>query len=327
MGKPRVVYYEIQDFQESSLAFLHERFEVTVLPDPGHDTPELLARADALFAPMGHVYNKEKLAACPRVKALGTPTTGFPHIDAEYARQRSIAICSLKEQRDVLQAISCTAELAWGLLVNLAHRIPQAFESVLAGGWDGKSFAADRPRMLSTMSLGVVGLGRLGGYVARYGKAFGMAVRYFDPFLESDEYERCETLEELARQSDVVSLHTHFTPETEKSVNADFFQAMPQGSFLINTARGEIVDEAALVEALESGHLAGAAMDTLSGDFLPDCEKTVFDNPLFQYAERHDNLLLVPRYGGATTDAWESTEKRIINLMLEAVGQDRQGSL
>lgn len=319
MSKPVVVYFDIQDFQPASLEYLRQLFDLRILPDPTQGSPEIWAEAHALFAPMGYRWDAETLGPCRRLGVIGTPTTGIPHIDADYAQARNIVICSLRDQQEFLRSITPTAELTWGMLLCLTRFIPQAMDMVLAGQWNGKYFGHKTPRMLSQMSLGVVGLGRLGSLVACYGRAFCAAVRYFDPYVENPAYQRCGSLQELASQSDIVSLHVHSTPETRGMIDRGFFQALPRGSFFLNTARGDLVDESALLQALESGHLAGAALDTLDGEHLPGFAEKLAGHPLLTYARSHDNLLLTPHYGGSTRDAWEKTEKRIIDLMIAAL--------
>jgi D-3-phosphoglycerate dehydrogenase len=173
--------------------------------------------------------------------------------------------------------------------------------------------------MLSAMTLGIVGLGRLGSLVASYGSAFGMKVYYYSPNSVNSNYERCETLMELAEKSDIVSLHAHYTPETEGLVNKEFFEAMKQGSFIVNTARGKLIDEKALLEALERGVIGGATLDVLADEYEPDFELKLKENPLIKYANSHDNLILTPHCGGATIDARRETQIRTIELIIESI--------
>ncbi|MGE4293776.1 MAG: NAD(P)-dependent oxidoreductase [Desulfovibrio sp.] len=316
MNKPLAVYYDILSFMPSSLEMLRERFELYTFVDPDAADPEVLARAQAVFAPKGFAMDAAALDKHPRLRAIGTPTTGEVHIDVEAARARGVSVCSLKNERDLLLSITPTAELAWGMVIWLVRHVPNAQDMLLKGQWDGRSIGARTPRMLSRLRLGVIGLGRLGALVAGYGKALGMEVCYFDPFVESSEFERCADVVTLATKSDVVSVHVHLTSETDRFLNADFFRALPCGSYFVNTARGEVVDEPALLEALRSGHLAGAAVDTLTGEHLPGFEAALPDNPMQRYAQESDSrLLLFPRYGGCTADAWELTEQRVVEKM------------
>jgi lactate dehydrogenase-like 2-hydroxyacid dehydrogenase len=316
-NKPVLLYYEVLGFQEETMAHLDRHFNVKILPNPDSDTQEALQDAVVIFAPMGFVFGGEKINQCPRLQIIGSPTTGLVHIAVDYARERNISICSLKDQQDFLSSITPTAELAWGLILSVVRKIPWAYESVCQGKWNGKEFGKRTPKMMSNMRLGVVGLGRLGSWVAKYGKAFKMDVFYFDPYVKDGRYVRCTTLLELAKVSDIVSVHVHLSEETENLIDNGFFQALPEGAFVVNTARGGIVNESALLEALNSGRLGGAGLDMLAGEHLPEFGERLVDHPLGQYARTHDNLVLTPKMGGATVDAWAMTERRVVDLILQ----------
>jgi D-3-phosphoglycerate dehydrogenase len=171
------------------------------------------------------------------------------------------------------------------------------------------------------MSLGVVGLGRLGSMVASYGLCFGMRVCYFDPYVEESAtgVERIETLEELVETSDIVTIHVPYNSETHNLFNRELFARFKNGAFFINTSRGEVVDKQALLECLQSGKLAGAATDVLDGEFNPGFDQKVIEHPLVQYASTHFNLIITPHIGGSTIDAWSLTQEHTIRKVIEAI--------
>jgi D-3-phosphoglycerate dehydrogenase len=258
---------------------------------------------------------------CPRLLAIVSNTTGVPHIDMEAAADRDVAVFSLRDEQEFLRAITPTAEHSWGLLLALMRRTTWAHQAILDGAWNRRPFGA--PTMLSRLGLGVVGYGRLGRMVGRYGRAFGMQVQFFDPHVESNDgtAEKADTLTDLADWADVVSLHVPANESTCKMISRDFMARLKAGSWLVNTARGEVLDEPALLEALESGHLAGAALDVLDGEFAADFR--VSQHPLVEYARHHDNLLLTPHIGGSTLDAWGETERRVIEMVIDHVKNSR----
>ncbi|MEW6386710.1 MAG: D-isomer specific 2-hydroxyacid dehydrogenase family protein [Thermodesulfobacteriota bacterium] len=317
--KPRLLYYEIMRYHDQALAKLHQHFEVAALPDPGHDTAALLAWAEVIMAPLGFPVDRQKMDCCPELKVIASSTLSVPHIDLDYAAARGLRVVHLGREQEFLKTITPTAELTWGLVLALTRHIPWASKAALAGQWGGRPWGRKTPRMLSNMSLGVVGLGRLGALVASYGQAFGMPVYYWSRNSRNDAYTRCSSLPELARAADIVSVHVHHTPETGGLIDRAFFQAMRPGSYFINTARGEVVDEEALLAALESGHLAGAALDVLAGEFQPDFPERLARSPLVAYARQHDNLIITPHYAGATQDAWSGTQVRTIELILASL--------
>ena len=317
MDKPRLIYYEVLEFQRETLDYMSSFFDIATLSNPRHDTIGILKNASVIFAPMGFIFDKDKIDKCQSLQVIGSPTTGTHHINVDYAAKRNISICSLRNQQTFLSTITPTAELAWGLVLAVTRRIPWALDSVCAGNWNGRVFGEQTPRMLSAMTLGIIGLGRLGSLVARYGKAFKMNVLYYDPFISDDKYTRCNDLYDLATKSDIVSIHVHLTDKTENLIDSKFLQSMPKGSFIINTARGGIVNEGALLEALQMGYIAGAGLDMLAGEHLPGFKEKLNEHPLVKYAKIHDNLLITPKIGGATIDAWEKTEKHIVDIIIK----------
>jgi D-3-phosphoglycerate dehydrogenase len=250
----------------------------------------------------------------------------IPHIDTDACRTRNIQVCHLGGQRDLLKKITPTAELTWGLIIALTRRIPWAHRHVCDGHWGGRDFGWRTPKMLSTMSLGIVGLGRLGAMVAAYGKAFGMPVFYFSPNSRDPALQRCTDLQELAGVSDIVSLHAHLTADNEKMIDQAFFRAMRAGAFFINTARGAMVDEQALLEALESGHLGGAALDVMAAEYQSGFSQRLDAHPLVRYARTHDNLIITPHYAGATVDSWIMTQTQTVELIAEALATTPEGT-
>ena len=317
MNMPKLLYYELFDFQAENIKYMEDNFDFLSLPGPNNDTDKILQKAEVIFAPMGFAFNKNKIDKCKSLQVIASPTTDVPHIDANYARERNISICSLKDEKDFLSSITSTAELTWGLILAVTRRIPRAHASVCQGKWDGRAFGKYTPQMLSNMSLGIVGLGRLGSLVAMYGKCFKMEVYYYDPYVNNNQYGRCDDLYDLAAASDIVSIHAYLTEETENLIDRKFINFMPKGSYIINTARGGIVDESALLEGLQSGHLGGAGLDMLKDEHLQGFKQILIEHPLIEYAKSHDNLIITPKIGGCTLDAWGKTERHIIDITIQ----------
>lgn len=316
MTKPIALYYRMLKYQPENMATLAREFDLIELDSPVQDTPEVLARIDVLFAPLGHMVDAAKIDACPCLKAVVSNTTGHPHIDVEYARSKGVFVACLKFAPDFLKRITPTAEHTWGMLLALIRNLMPAHKAALAGVWDRRPFGGRS--MLSSLNLGIAGHGRLGTMVARYGKAFGMKVRYFDPYVEtsSEGAERVTTLASLVEQSDVVTILVPHERETEGMFSAEIFECFRPGSYLINTARGELIDWNGLLNVLQSGRLAGAALDVFDGEFAPDFAERFSGHPLLQYAREHDNLIITPHIGGSTIDAWRLTEAHAIEMAL-----------
>lgn len=324
-SRPIAVYYRVLKYQKENYARLERDFDLRVVDTPSELSPELARDVEVLFAPLGYQLDAAVIDACPNLKVIVSNTTGHPHIDVDYARRKGIFVACLKFAPEFLRTITATAELTWGLVIALTRNIVPAHRSALNGLWDRRPFGA--PAMLSSMSLGIIGRGRLGGMVAGYGKTFGMTVRYYDPFVEAVDSgpERCETIEALVEASDVVSLHVPHEKDTEKMIDRHVLGRFKRNSYLINTARGELLDWEAVLDALESGHLSGAAFDVFEGEFGQGFSDRFRTHPVLEYARTHDNLLLTPHIGGSTVDAWRLTEAHAIDMAIDYLAANGHG--
>jgi len=270
-----------------------------------------LCKYDILIVRLGFQVDREVIDAGPNLKAIVTATTGLDHIDIAYAAQRGIKVLSLRGETDFLRSIPATAEHTWALLLALMRRLPWAFHSVLNGAWDRDAF---RGHDLSGRRLGIAGLGRIGQKIARYGLAFGMQVRDYDPspMVDIPEVIRCTTLSDLLQQSDVLSLHVPLNPQTEKLIGAPELVLLPPGAVIVNTSRGIVLDDVALLKALEAGTLAGAALDVLPDERGPHSNS---HERLLAYARSHNNLLITPHIGGVTEESMCGTELFMANKL------------
>lgn len=265
---------------------------------------DALAESDVLIVRLRHKIDRGFLSRAPRLKFISTATTGLDHIDARAAQERGIVVLSLRGELDFLRTVSATAEHTWGLLLGLIRRIPWAHTAVVGGSWDRSSFFG---RELQQRTLGIVGLGRVGRMVAHYGQAFRMAVRAYDPHSAewSSNVGRSPTLDELLSISDVVSLHVPLNEQTRGMIGRRELTKVKPGAVLVNTSRGAILDEPALLESLQSGRLAGAALDVIQDEYNVD---KLADTSLLRYAATHTNLLITPHLGGATHDSLAKAE-------------------
>lgn len=277
-----------------------------------------------LIVRLGLTVDREVITAGRRLRAIVTATTGLDHIDVDFATSRGIDVLSLKGEIDFLRTIPATAEHTWALLLALIRNIPRAVESVRKGQWNRDEL---RGHDLNGKQLGIVGLGRIGEKVANYGLAFGTRVAAFSPYREHwpSRVERCATLEALLSKSDVLSLHLPLNDETFHMIGRRELRLLPKGAYLINTSRGRIIDEQALVELLNSGHLAGAALDVVETELD---HETRHRSPLLKYARTQDNLLITPHIGGATVESMRSTEifmaRKLLEWYRESISPNRE---
>jgi D-3-phosphoglycerate dehydrogenase / 2-oxoglutarate reductase len=283
---------------------------------------ELAARVnkyDILVVGLGLIINKAIIDKAKKIKIIATATTGLDHIDVKYARKKGIEILSLRGENEFLDTITSTAELAFGLLIDLSRRISIGFESVKNYIWDREKF---RGHSLYGKTLGIVGLGRLGKWLARYGAAFNMKVIAYDPKVNQEIFKKlhCQKVDfkTLVKTSDFISIHVHLDSETENMFNRSIFNKMKPSAYLINTSRGRIVNEADLLKALKNKKIAGYATDVLA-DELEFASKVFSTHPLVEYAKSHNNLIIVPHLGGMTYESREATDmfitKKIVKFL------------
>ena len=219
-------------------------------------------------------------AAGPQLKFISNYAVGFDNIDIKAATDRQIPVANTPCD-EVNEAV---AELTWALMLSLSRRIVEADEATRRGGYKGWEPDIFLGTDLIGKTLGIVGLGRIGSMVARRAKGYNMTVLYNkrspDPQAEKELGVEFNSLDDLLAKSDFVSLHVPLTDETRHMMNKDSFAKMKQGSFLINTARGAIVDEHDLVEALKSGHLIGAGLDVYDNEPNIDPELLLMPNTI-----------------------------------------------
>lgn len=301
MRKWRVLNLTEIQHRRDSLDPLREVAEITTLSATPENLAAHLPDSDAYLAALKVLVTRDVLERCPRLRVVATSSTGTDHLNLECMGERGVDLICLKNDTDFLSNITCTAEMAWGLLLSVVRRIPWSFGAAKEGIWARDRF---RGHQLSGMTLGVLGYGRLGTILAEYGKAFHMRVLTCDVReVEPAEGIEMVDLDTLLRQSDVLSLHIHLTPENTGLIDAAAFAKMKRGAFLLNTSRGAIIDEVAFLEALESGHLGGAGVDVIYGEW----DENLKEHPLIKYANTHENLVISPHTGGVTFEAQAMT--------------------
>lgn len=234
-------------------------------------------------------------AVASRLRIVSVAGTGDAHIDRDAATAHGVVIRTLTEDRALLETLEPTAEHTWALLLACARRITEASEHVLAGGWQRERFPGV---LLAGRRLGILGLGRLGRKVANYGTAFGMHViahDRIDPPAPPDGVMMVD-LETLFATADVLTIHIPLNASTRGLVDRRLIELLHPGAILINTARGAVLDEAALVDAIRDHTIGGAALDVLTN------EPPHPDNPLVTIARTDRRLLITPHLGGYVPD-------------------------
>ena len=258
------------------------------LPD---GLPAALADADALVVRSAVQVDDALMEHAPKLRVIGRAGVGVDNIDAEAATRRGIVVMNTPGANAV-----AVAELTIGLMLALARKLPAANCTMHAGKWEKKNLQGAE---LRGKTLGILGLGRIGLEVARRARGFGLEIVGSDPFVSAavarENGITLVPLDELFAKADYLTLHVGLTPQTAGVINAKTLAAMKKGVRIINCARGELVDDAALVAALKSGQVAGAALDV----FAVEPPK---DSPYFEL----DNVILTPHIAGSTAEAQEA---------------------
>ena len=233
------------------------------------------------------------LEAGSQLRVVGRAGVGIDNVDVETATQRGVIVMNAPGGNTV-----STAEHAFSLLLCAARKLPQADAMVRGGSWSRKEFQGVE---LHNKTLGIIGMGRIGSELSRRAIAFGMRIIAFDPYLSAGraralQVELVDELGDLLRSADFITLHTPLTPETHHLLNATRLSETKRGVRIINCARGGLIDETALAEALQSGQVAAAALDVFETEPLP------LDSPLRALS----NIVLTPHLGASTAEAQES---------------------
>lgn len=308
MRKIKILHSEPKDYCPKARAILDSFADVDYLNIGRKGILQKIAAYDALIIRLKNAVDRQMIQKGRHLKAIACATTGTDHIDERAARDSRIRIISLKGETKMLKSVHSTAEHAFGLMLALLRKIPVAQEDVLQGRWQNERF---RGHELFGKTLGIIGFGRLGSMAAKIAGGFGMTVLAYDkePKKRYPKNVRYAPLDQLLAHSDIVTLHIPFNEQTKNFMNAGRLKQMKKGAYLINTSRGTVLDERSLLGLLKNGHLAGAALDVLTGEERSDFD--VSRHPLVRYARRHQNVIITPHIGGAALEAVERTDEFI----------------
>jgi len=292
---------------EYGIQKLLEAPDVEVVQKPGLSPSDLLAEIgeyDALLVRSQTQVTAEVLAAGTKLKAVGRAGVGVDNIDTNAATQAGVVVINAPDGNTI-----STAEHSFAMLMAVARNIPQAYRKLADGTWDRKSFQGVE---LNGKVLGVIGFGRIGTEVAKRAKAFHMQVLAYDPFLTEERAAKVgvtsASVDEIVKQADFITVHTPLTKETRHLLGSREFAMMKDGVRVINCARGGIIDEKALYEAILTGKVAGAALDVF------EVEPPV-DNPLIGLPQ----VVVTPHLGASTVEAQENVAVDVSEEILKVL--------
>jgi phosphoglycerate dehydrogenase-like enzyme len=277
--------------------------KVTYIDDP---TPaEVIAVIrdyDAIFTNpnKSKVYiGPDLMEAAQNLKVICTASTGTNHIDVSFAKKKGLPILALTEEREVINRISSTAELAFALTMASLRHVVRSHNAVLRGEWDYTHYIG---RHMNALTVGVLGYGRLGSMYCHYCQAFESRILVYDPYktIAQEGLEQVRDLSELLSVSDIIAIHVHVTAETLGMINAACFAKMKKDVLLVNTSRGDIVNELDLVDFLRENPQARVATDVLADEI-----RNRSASPLLQYAHQSEQVIITPHIGGMSREAQE----------------------
>jgi D-3-phosphoglycerate dehydrogenase len=302
--RPRVLVRE--PIADAGIELLREHFDVDVSGDP--DLTAAIGGYDAIVIRSATKLTADVIERADRLKVIGRAGVGVDNVDVDAATRRGIVVANAPDS-----TVVSAAEQTIGLLVALARNSPQAHAALKQGTWERSRWSGIE---LAGKTLGVLGLGRIGQQVARRAAGLGMRVVAYDPFVGEDRFreagiEREESVEAVLAAADFVTLHLPLTDETAGVIDRDAIASMRDGARLINAARGALVDEDALVEAIRSGKLAGAALDVFSSE--------PYSGPLLEL----DEVVVTPHLAASTEEA----QDRAGMIVAEQVAAALEGSL
>jgi len=265
------------------------------------DLAEAVKDFDGLIVRSETKVHANLMDALPKLRVIGRAGVGVDNIDVKGATARGIVVMNAPDGNTIT-----TAEHTIALLVSMARNVPQAHALLQSGTWDKKKFVGVE---LNGKTLGVIGLGRIGKHVSKIAKGFGMEIFAFDPFVTEDQAKdlgiEIGTLDEVFKTADFITIHTPVTDETRGIVGKDAFGKMKRGVRLINCARGGLVDEAALLEAVENEMVSAVALDVFETEPLPP------DSPLLN----NPKIITTPHLGASTTEAQEGVAFTVAEQM------------
>jgi D-3-phosphoglycerate dehydrogenase / 2-oxoglutarate reductase len=253
------------------------------------------------------------------LEVIATASTGTNHIDKDLALRRGVTILSLTEERSTINRISSTAEHALALTLAATRNIVSSYNDVLAGNWSYTSFIG---RQISELTVGVIGYGRLGSLYAHYTDALGSNVLVYDPYvnISHPRIASVPTLEDIAISCEIVSLHVHVTPETVSLIDRAFFAAAKSTLLLVNTSRGEIVDEQALLSFLFANPQSKYATDVLASEYIA----TTTSNTLKEFSrDNPGRILITPHIAGMTKEGQSIAFSRAAQMLIARVNSNK----
>jgi len=313
----KYLYFTNQNLCSSALNKLKDRFNVIEIKSPEFLTKEI-KDVYACSAPLGFYYDQKIINLIPQCKYFLSNTTGEQHFDKDFLLSKKINIISLADDKKFLSKITPTSEHSLSLLMALHRNLTFSNNQIkLLKKWDRRPYVSTK--MLSKSTLGIIGLGRLGQQMYKISKNIFKNIYFYDPYIKTykKEQKRLYSISKLISKSDFISIHVSLNPSSINLINDENLANLRKDAIIVNSSRGEIVNEEAILKYLRKGVLRGYAADVLKDEFLPsfDLEK----NLIYKESLISNQILITPHIAGSTNDAWELTQNRVVDRLIKTL--------
>ena len=311
--KLQLALLEAEWFSDEARKELATHFAVTEFGEQC-SIQAVLSKFDIVVLRLSVRITESDIPSDPKCRLVGVPATGLDHVAVRALEAHGVEVIGLHQCSKSIDGISATAEHAVGLLISLVRRIPMAAWVVAnRREWNRNNF---RGQQLAGRTVGVIGLGRIGMKFARIAQAMEMKVVGFDRTRrEIEGVVQMDSIEDLLAISDVISLHASLDESSIQMIGGRELEFCKEGSILVNTARGQLLDTEALIQHLKTGHLAGAALDVVEG------EPNAIPDFVYEYAAMNDNLILTPHIGGNTAESVRLADMVLVDEIIKRCGQ------
>lgn len=260
-----------------------------------------------------YYINKEITSFFPNLKSVVTPSTGTNHIDKKSLESIGIKVYSLRDS-ELYNSILASSEYSFSLILSLIRKIPEASRFPVEGKWR-ESENDLRSREINTLKLGIIGLGRIGSNVANYASSMKMDVSYFDPNISCESYKRINTIEEVFQTSDVLLLSLILNSKTKNLISKEVLENSKKGLLLVNTSRGEVIDENAVADLVKNNTLGGFATDVLQGEIDGSWKYS----PILGLSKEGYNVIVTPHIAGLTYDSENKAQNIALGLASKSI--------
>jgi len=317
MKNPRILCPSPSLFSPEGLEYSREKLDINIVEMTQADFESALVKYDGALVRFDKNFTSD-LMRCSNLKYIICPTTGLTHIDLAAAAELGVEVISLKGEYDFLSSIVATAEHTLTLIMALNRNLIAAAKDTSLFNWRPSLY---RGHEVFGSKVGIIGMGRLGKIVANYLSALGAQIYFYDPHVDAIgmPYFKIKQLNELTDICNIISVHVDLQPGNYRFLNQSFFSQIHNLDIFINTSRGELVDENALIAAFDEGRVKKIGIDVLDSEL----DSTLGGNKILSRAAEDNNIIVTPHIGGATLESIARTDIFIINKFLKFMERKR----